>query len=207
MLFATRRACENSCDAYHFALCHLDLSEIYLELNLSEEAREMARQGVLLFQKLGMGYETAKTPANQANARGQQGNPPPAPERFAQAREIFAQEKNLVWPWLLDWYQGLLLGHEGRYLEAQQLCAGAAEFFDRTLLSGKAVLAHLLLARIALQAGDLAMAGREGNAAVAKLSTVQAPMLVYQAHLLLGQIAFCRGDRSAAYAACQRARN
>ncbi len=30
MLFATRRACEETGDAYHFALCHLDLSEIYL---------------------------------------------------------------------------------------------------------------------------------------------------------------------------------
>jgi len=169
MLFATRRACEKSGDAYHFALCHLDLSEIYLELNLSEEAREMARQGVLLFQKLGMGYETAKTLANEAIACGQQGNTPQALERFAQAREIFAQEKNLVWPWLLDLYQGLLRFHEGRYLEARQLCVGAAEFFDQTPLSGKAVLAHLLLARIALQAGDLATAGREADAAEAGL--------------------------------------
>jgi len=55
MLFATRRACEVTGDAYHFALCHLDLSEIYLELNLSEEAREMAQEGFLRFEKLGMG--------------------------------------------------------------------------------------------------------------------------------------------------------
>src|SRR6266853_314704 len=206
MLFATRRACEKSGDAYHFALCHLDLSEIYLELNLSEEAREMARQGVLLFQKLGMGYEAAKTLANEAIACGQQGNTPQALERFARAREIFAQEKNLVWPWLLDLYQGLLRFHEGHYIEARQLCAGAAEFFDRTLLLSKAALTHLLLGCIALELGDLSTAGREGDAAMAKLSTVQAPMLVYQAHLLLGQVAFKRGDRSGAYAACQQAR-
>jgi CHAT domain-containing protein len=206
MLFATRRACETSGDAYHFALCHLDLSDIYLELNLSEEARKMAHQGFLLFQKLGMGYEAAKTLANEAIACGQQGNTSQALERFTKAREIFAQEKNLVWPWLLDLYQGLLRFHEGSYFEARRLCAGAAEFFDRTLLTGKAVLAHLLLARIALEVGDLDAAGREGDTAVAKLSTVQAPMLVYQAHLLLGQIASSRGDRSAALAACQQAR-
>jgi CHAT domain-containing protein/tetratricopeptide (TPR) repeat protein len=206
MLFATRRACEKSGDSYHFALCHLDLSEIYVELNLSEEAREMAHQGFLLFQKLGMGYESAKTLANEAIACGQQGNTSLALERFARARKIFAQEKNLVWPWLLDLYQGLLRFHEGHYIEARQLCAGAAEFFDRTLLLGKAALTHLLLGRIALELGDLSTAGREGDAAMAKLSTVQAPMLVYQAHLLLGQVAFKRGDRSAAYAACQQAR-
>jgi hypothetical protein len=64
---------------------------------------------------------------------------------------MFAQEKNLVWPWLIDLYQGLLLFHEGRYFEARRLCIGAAAFFDQSPLSGKAVLAHLLLARIALR--------------------------------------------------------
>jgi len=42
-------------------------------LNLSEEAREMAHEGFLRFQKLGMGYEAAKTLANEATAYGQQG--------------------------------------------------------------------------------------------------------------------------------------
>src|SRR5882757_211750 len=64
MLYAARRACEANGDAYHFALCHLDLSDIYLELNLSEEAGEMAREGYLRFKVLGIGYEAAKTLAN-----------------------------------------------------------------------------------------------------------------------------------------------
>ena len=206
MLFATRRACEANGDAYHFALCHLDLSDIYLELNLSEEAREMAHEGFLRFEKLGMGYEAAKTLANEAIALGQQGKTVQALERFAKAREMFSREKNLVWPWLLDLYQGLLLFHEGRYFEARRLCAGAADFFDRTPLPGKALLTRLLLARIALQVGDLPAAQAETNAAVAKLSNAHAPVLVYQTHLLLGQIAGNRGDRVAAYAAYQEAR-
>jgi CHAT domain-containing protein len=206
MLLATRRSCETSGDAYRFALCHLDLSDIYLELNLSEEAREMAHEGFLRFEKLGMGYEAAKTLANEAMAFGQQGKTVQALERFAKAREMFSREKNLVWPWLLDLYQGLLLFHEGRYFEARRLCAAAVEFFDGTPLTGKALLARLLLARIALQIGDLATAQAETNAAVAKLSNGQAPVLVYQTHLLLGQLAGCRGDRAAAYASYQEAR-
>src|SRR4029077_1849145 len=67
------------------------------------------------------------------------------------------------------------------------------------------LLARLLLARIALQVGDLAVAEAETSAAVAKLSNSQAPVLVYQTHLLLGQIAANRGDRIAAYAAYQEA--
>jgi CHAT domain-containing protein len=206
MLLATRRSCELSGDLYRFALCHLDLSDIYLELNLSEEARETAHEGFLLFEKLGLVYEAAKTLANEAMAYGQQGKTVQALERFAEAREMFAREKNLVWPWLLDLYQGLLLFHEGRYFEARRLCAGASEFFDTSPLTGKALLARLLLARIALQVGDLAAAEAETKAAVAKLSHAQAPVLVYQTHLLLGQLAGNRGDRAAAYAAYQEAR-
>jgi CHAT domain-containing protein len=206
MLFAARRACEVTGDAYHLALCYLDLSEIYLELNLSEEAREMAQEGFLRFEKLGMGYEAAKTLANEAIAYGQQGKTVHALERFSKAREMFAREKNLVWPWLLDLYQGLLLFHEGRYFEARRLCTGAAGFFDQTLLSGKAVLAHLLLARIAIQVGETAVAESETEAAVARIERLQAPVLAYQAHFLRGQLAQGRSDRSAALAAYDEAR-
>src|SRR5215471_17133623 len=86
-LYSARRSCEATGDAYHLALCHLDLSDIYLELNLSEEAREMAHEGFLRFERLGMGYEAAKTLANEATAYGQQGKSVEALERFARARE------------------------------------------------------------------------------------------------------------------------
>src|SRR6266581_1464148 len=205
-LYAARRACEATGDAYHLALCHLDLSDIYLELNLSEEAREMAHEGFLRFEKLGLGYEAAKTLANEATAYGQQGKTVQALERFTKAREMFAREKNLVWPWLLDLYQALLLFHEGRYFESRRLCAGAAIFFDQSMLGGKAALSHLLLARIALRTGDLPAAQAETNAAVAKLERLQAPVLSYQAHFLRGQLAQSSGDRAAALSAYQEAR-
>src|ERR1700686_4970123 len=198
MLFATRRACEVSGDDYHFALCHLDLSDIYLELNLSEEAREMAHEGFLRFEKLGMGYEAAKTLANEATAYAQQGKTVQALERFTKAREMFGREKNLVWPWLIDLYQGLLLFHEGRYFEARRLCTAAAAFFDQSALPGKAVLAHLLLARIALQVGDPAEAQRETDESLARLAHLQTPVLAYQAHLLQGQLGQSCNDRRAA---------
>jgi len=206
MLYAARRACEATGDGYHFALCHLDLSDVYLELNLSEEAREIAHEGFVRFEKLGMGYEAAKTLANEAMALGQQGKTAAALEQFARARTMFAREKNLVWPWLLDLYQALLLLHEGRYFEARRLAAGAAAFFDPTPLAGKAVLAHLLLARIALEMGEIAEAGAETESLAARLAGLQTPMLAYQAHFLRGQIAERAGERGAAFAAYQEAR-
>jgi CHAT domain-containing protein len=205
-LYAARRSCEATDDAYHLALCHLDLSDIYLELNLSEEAREMAHEGFLRFEKLGMGYEAAKTLANEATAYGQQGKALEALERFAKAREIFVREDNLVWPWLIDLYQGLLLLQEGRYFEARRLCTSAAAFFDQSALSGKAALAHLLLAQIALQVDDLTQADQETRAAIGKLSRLQTPVLAYQAHFLEGEIARARGERETAHRAYLQAR-
>src|SRR5207244_2358145 len=119
---------------------------------------------------------------------------------------MFGREKNLVWPWLIDLYQGLLLFHEGRYFEARRLCVAAAAFFDQSALSGKAVLVHLLLARIALQVGDSAEAQKETNESLARLTGLQTPVLAYQAHLLEGQIAQARDDRAAAHQAYLEAR-
>jgi CHAT domain-containing protein/tetratricopeptide (TPR) repeat protein len=175
MLFATRLACETSGDGYHNALCYLDLSEIYLELNLSEEAHE------------------DKTL--------------PALETFTRARQMFEKEKNLVWPWLLDLYQAFLLFREGRHFEARRLCIGAADFFDQSVLAGKAVLAHLLMARIAFQMGDLETARRETDCAFEKQIALQSPTLRHQACFLLGQIAQARHDPRAAYAAFLQSRD
>ena len=206
MLYSIRKSCEAGRDAYHHALCYLDLSEIYLELNLSGEARETAAEGAKNFEKLGMAYEASKCAANEAIALGQQGRTVQALERFAKTREKFVLEKNLVWPSLIDLYAGLLLFREGRYFEARRFCVAAAEFFDHSMLGGKAILAHLLLARIAYDVGEADAAEREVKLALEKLAKSHTPALQHQTHFLLGQIAQQRGDVQAAYAAYQRSR-
>jgi CHAT domain-containing protein len=206
MLQATRLECEKNGDAYVLALCYLDLSEIYLELNLSTEARETAHEGYLRFQKLGMGYEEAKCQAYEAMAFSQLGKGLRALELFAMARSKFVREKNLVWPWLTDLYQAVVLFSEGRLFEARRLCSAAAGFFDTSFLPGKAVLCHLLLARICLRTGELPVARAECARALDRLASVNAPMLRYQAEFLMGQVQQASGDPSGAYGSCQRAR-
>jgi CHAT domain-containing protein len=206
MLRATRQESEKNGDAHILALCYLDLSEIYLELNLSVEAKETAHEGFLRFQKLGMGYEEAKCLAFEAMARSQLGKALGALELFAQARAKFVSEKNLVWPWLIDLYQAVVLYKEGRVFEARRLCSAASEFFDHSLLPSKAILCHLLLARISLQNGELTEAQREALQAIARLANLEAPALRYQAQFLMGQIQRASGDLPAAYQSFQRAR-
>jgi CHAT domain-containing protein len=216
ILHACREACRENGDRYHFALCHMDLSEIHLELNLSEDAAQTAQEGFALFEQLGMGYEAAKCTANLAIALGQEGKTFRALELFAQARERFVREQNLVWPSLIDLYEALLLYNEGRYPEAQRLCAGASSFFEDSPLRGKAILARLLMSRLRLRMRDLKGAGEECAAAIRLLEGMEAPVLRYQAHFLMGQIHAAAGQQKsakhevqhglAAYASYQTAR-
>jgi len=206
MLRATRVKCEENGDAHVLALCFLDLSEIYLELNLSTEARDVAHEGYLRFQKLGMGYEEAKCQANEAMALSQVGKAMRALELFDQARVKFVREKNLVWPWLIDLYQAVVLYNEGRLFEARRLCTRAAKFFDTSLLPGKGVLCQLLLARLSLKTGDLAAARTECARALERLAALEAPVLRYQAEFLVGQVQQASGDLRGAYDSHQRAR-
>lgn len=198
LLRVCREACRDNGDRYHFALCHMDLSEIYLELNLSEEAAQMAQEGSALFEQLGMGYEAAKCTADLAIALGQGGKTFRALELFAEARERFVREQNHVWPSLIDLYEALLLYNEGRYPEAQRLCSRAGGFFEKSALRGKAILARLLMARLKLKMNDVNGARSECESAIVMLDATEAPVLKYQAHFLMGQIHVAAGQQGRA---------
>jgi CHAT domain-containing protein len=194
-------------DGYHAALSLLDLSEIYLELNLSVDAREMAEQAHTRFNDLGMGYEAAKALANAATSYGQEGKVFKAIELFAEARQRMVREHNQVWPSLIDLYQAILLVDEGRLFEARRLGLAALEQFDASGLSGKAALSLLLLARIGLRLDDAPEAQRRCEAAIQTLANVESPILIYHAHLLLGHALTRVGDSAGAFASYQVARD
>ncbi|HLW88438.1 MAG TPA: CHAT domain-containing protein [Terriglobales bacterium] len=206
MLRATRINAKKVGDAYHHALCNLDLAELYLELNLSSEAAELAQQGYEGFRKLGMGYESAKCVAFSAMAASQQGHGFEGLKLFAQAREMFVKEKNRAWPSLIDLYRALVFFDEGRWFEARRHCIEALESFRALKLVNKSVLAQLLLARIALRTDDTAQAFKQASAAIEELPELDSPVLTYQAHLLLGNVHSARGDREKAYSSYQNAR-
>lgn len=205
MLRDARDTCEKNGDLHHVAVCHLDLSELYLELNLSADAQEMAEEALTRFEHLEMGYEAAKAKAYLAIAAGQQGKAFRAVELFAEARKMFEQEKNHVWPSLIDLYQALLLFNEGRLFESRRLALAALEFFAVSRLPTKAVLCHLLLGRLAMRTSEEAAARAETESALKILATVEAPLLHCQAHFLMSQVQEWEGDLDGAYESCRKA--
>ncbi|MGA7624174.1 MAG: CHAT domain-containing tetratricopeptide repeat protein [Candidatus Acidiferrales bacterium] len=206
MLRSAREASEKNEDTHIAALCYLDLSEIYLELNLTTEARETAHEGYRRFQKLGMGYEEAKCQAYEAMAYSQLQESAHSLKLFSQARTKFVRERNLVWPSLLDLYRAVVLFNEGRLAEARHLCSRADVFFARSSLRGKAVLCQLLLARLSLCQRDITTARKRCVCALGRLAGLDFPVLHYQAHFLMSQIQRACCEHRAAYDSCQKAR-
>jgi len=206
MLRATSVNAKKVGDAYHQSLCNLDLSELYLELNLSSEASELAQEGREGFRKLGMGYEEAKCLAFSAIAAGQQGRAFEGLDLFSKAREIFVREKNRAWPSVIDLYRALLFFNEGRWFEARRFCIEALEALQALHMEQKSVLAQLLLARIAQRTGDTDQAFQHASAACSKAADLDSPLLNYQAHFLLGTVLSARQDDGKAYTEYQEAR-
>jgi tetratricopeptide (TPR) repeat protein len=182
----TREMCLGNGDAYHAALCDLDEAEIYVELNLSDEAVHKGEQAARQFKALGMGFETGRAVANLAIAHHQQGDSSRAVELFAQARDVFAHEGNQAWLALIDLYQALVFSETGEHGQAQALCVRAREFFSAARLERRLAYCNLLLARLALEAGDAAGTRSRCAAVLETLNSSGAPLLTFQAHLLMG---------------------
>jgi tetratricopeptide (TPR) repeat protein len=205
-LRAAAIAARDAGDTYHAALCHMDEAEIYLELNMSEEAAEVAQDAFLQFQSLGMNYEAAKSLACLAMAKAQLGKASASLALFAEARELFVREKNLAWPWLIDLYQALVLFDAGRDEETRRLASGALDFFRGARMAGKEVLCLLLLARLSLRNNAPGIALNHCASALSRLESTEAPHLLYQAHLLMGQLEEAAGDPARARASYLAAR-
>jgi CHAT domain-containing protein len=206
MLREAAASAKKAADSYQMALCNLDLSEIYLELNLSSEAAELAPAAHLSFQRLGFGYEAAKALAFAAIAASQQGQAFEGLRLFSQAKEIFIAEKNLAWPSLIDLYRALVLFNEGRLFEARTLSLSAREFFSTSMMRSKAVLAELLLARIELRLNNSSAARDHCDSALQKLKVLETPVLTCQAEFLSGKIEQALGQDDRAYESYCRAR-
>jgi CHAT domain-containing protein len=194
MLRSTREACQRVGDTYHAALSRLDLAEIYLELNLIEEAAEMAQEAIDRFRQLGMGYEGAKALTFLAISLSRQKEGARALEFFAAARTMFSQEQNRVWISLIDLYRAVVLFDNGDFAQSRLLCEDALKFFASSILPTKAVLCQLLLARLSLRESELEASRSYCETALTRLGSLEAPVVKYQAHLLMGQIEEAAGN-------------
>ena len=200
----TRTLCSELGDRYHQALCDLDESEIYLELNLTEGGTDLAMDAFAAFTGLGMTYEAAKAATFSAIAISQQGRYKQAIEAFDRARDLFVQEKNPLWPSLIDLYKALVLYEAGENDQAEDLADSALGYFAGSALPSKAALCELLLAAIELRGSDPEEARRYCSTALSRLTHIDSPA-TYQAYFMLGQAEEASGNTELARQAYEQA--
>ena len=200
-----RRSSEELEDLQHMALCDLDQSEIYLELNLAAEAAWLARRGREGFDRLGMHYELAKCLAYLAIARSRQGEVGEVLELLEEAREYFVCEENHVWQAMIDFHRSRVLFGDGRFGDASRLASEALEVFSRSRLPGRAAVCEIQLARLALAEGTPERAREWCAFALERIRPLKLPALEFQARAVSGQAEEALGDRSAAIAAYRQA--
>ena len=201
----TRSRCEKLGDLYHTALCDLDQSEIFLELNLVREAGALAQQALTSFDQIDMHYESAKALTHLAIARSREGKAFLALDLLGKAREIFVRERNQVWPALIDLYEALVMSRAGRPLEAIRLAESALKGFSEASLQTKALMAAILLARLQSEHGELAEARKLCAAILEDLKSVEGSALEYQAYFVLGQVEEASRNKEAALEAYRKA--
>ena len=188
MYEAARQRSNEVGDRYHRALCDLDEAELYLELNLNEDAARLADAALASFESLHMRYEAAKALTLLAIAEVHRGRTKDALNVIARARQLFTQEKNRVWCALLDLYQAMILYWSGNDGESRRFCRLAIRFFARSKLRTKAALCELLMAQLDLRSGDLIRSKRACLSALRSLRGAETPVIDYQAWFVLGQI-------------------
>lgn len=202
----TRAHCEQVGDSYHAALCDLDESEMYLELNLTADGERLARRAADRFDKLGMGYERGKAIVNRAVAQSQAGNPQGALRLFRAARALLIAQQNAIWPALVDHYQAILAHRVRDNRQAAQLNRRAYRVLRDSTYPGKAVQCELLEAQLRLDSGDIEAARRICVAAQLRFTASDAPAGRFQSAFLLGRIEESRGNPGVALEHYSRAR-
>ena len=109
----------------HAGLCDLDETEIYLQLNLPNDAARLARSAIESFASLNMSYEFAKASAFLGIALTQNRQFGDALQVFRRAQTLFEQENNQYWVALVKLYRAEVLYAVGRLWEARALAATA----------------------------------------------------------------------------------
>ena len=201
---AARRDCQAAGDDYHMALCDLDQAEIYLDLNLVEEAARLAQAAFTIFRQLKIPYETAKALTFRAIALSRQGEATEALESLRDARQMFVRERNHLWPALIDFYRAVVLAREHRPQDAVLLARGARKTFAELGMAPRAAMCELHLAELQLALNQPDEARASCNEAFSRLAELDLPALEHRAFWVLGQVEEAIGDRKAALDAYRR---
>jgi tetratricopeptide (TPR) repeat protein len=154
ILEGVRRRHEELGDARRVGLCDMDRAEIYLELNLFDDAAAIARRAHETFNGLGNRYEGGKCLAYEGIAEFKLLHDKEAERALLTAREVFLTEGNEVWVAVIDLWRAQLLIRQQQFSTAQELAQRAAEVFEKQQAPARAANARVLSAQSWLELSE-----------------------------------------------------
>src|SRR5579884_216927 len=184
---------EQSGSQMHCALCDMDESEIYLQLNLSKDAEVLARRAVARFEALKQNYEIARSKAFLGVALMQQGRFTDAHQVFQSSQAHFEDEKNVYWAAVVELYRAEVHNALKRFWEARSLAAHAKQRFSQIGVPAKTILSLVLLGRISLELRDIATAESCISEVLQRTADTNLPLLLFPFHLLRADVAERKG--------------
>jgi tetratricopeptide (TPR) repeat protein len=190
ILEQVRRKHEELADARRVGLCDMDRAEIYLELNLFDDAATIAARAHETFERLGNRYEAGKCLTYQGIAEFKLLKDKDAERALVRAREIFQKEGtgNDVWVAVIDLWRAQLLTRQQQFSTAQELAQHAAEIFERQQAPARAANARVLSAQSWLELEETAPALQEAQRALDEIEGYHAPWVSYQCYNTLGRL-------------------
>ncbi len=188
ILEQVRRKHEELGDARRVGLCDMDRAEIYLELNLFDDAATIARRAYDTFNRLGNKYEAGKCLAYEGIAEFKLLNDKEAERALLTARDVFLTEGNEVWIAVLDLWRAQLLIRQQQFSTAQELAQRAAEVFEKQQAPARAANARVLSAQSWLELEETAPALKEAQKALDEIEGYHAPWVSFQCYNTLGRL-------------------
>jgi tetratricopeptide (TPR) repeat protein len=188
ILELVRRKHEELGDPRRVGLCDLDRAEIYLQLNLFDDAGALARKAFQTFRQLGGQYEAAKSLTFKGIVEFKLMNDAAAEKSFVEGREMFMKEGNDMWVAIVDLWRAQLLVRRSEFRSAQQLAFQSAETFGMQHAPALAANAWVLSAQCRQALHDTGSALSEAQKALGLVSGFHAPWVAYQCYNALGRL-------------------
>ena len=164
-----------------------DMIECYLYLNRYAEARDLARQIITDYRKLGAHHDIARNLLHLATAEAELKNFDAARAAFEEAEPIFTSLGATTWIATAQLRRGRVALKQGDIQTAYELAVEAASCFQLNSQQVNYATAILLQGQAQLALGNIREAVNVASNALEIAQRYNVPSLRYTTHLLLGQ--------------------
>ncbi|MFZ6029085.1 MAG: CHAT domain-containing protein [Chloroflexota bacterium] len=177
-------------------LAYVDLyeSDIYIDLNIPEEALLLARRAEETFAEIGMNFELARARSNQAVALARLKREDLVTDLLYEARHLFAAEGNRVWTAHVDLQIAEVLARGGNPQEALVLARQAVETYQALGVKTKAAYGRIMRAQWLADIGEWEKALDELQRSARMLNGMTVPWLMQRIEAGYGRIYEGLGD-------------